>query len=49
MTYLTGDKSLQAEIGVKRLGAVAIIYKPSETARLFSASTTSPPQRSQSI
>ncbi len=26
--YLTGDKSIHTEIGVKRLGAFAVVYKP---------------------
>ncbi len=33
--YLTGDKSMRAEIGAKRLGAFAIIYKPFDFSRLL--------------
>ena len=33
--YLTGDKSLRAELGVKRLGAFAVVYKPFEFDKLL--------------
>ena len=33
--YLTGDKSIRAEIGVKRLGAFAVVYKPFDYSKLL--------------
>ena len=33
--YLTGDRSMRAELGVKRLGAFAIIYKPFDLSKLL--------------
>ena len=33
--YLTGDKSMCAEIGVKQLGAFAIFYKPFDFSKLL--------------
>jgi len=33
--YLTGDRSMRAELGVKRLGAFAIIYKPFDFSKLL--------------
>ena len=33
--YLTGDRSLRAELSVKRIGAFAVIYKPFDMNRLL--------------
>ena len=33
--YLTGDKSIRAELGAKRLGARALIYKPFDFSTLL--------------
>ena len=33
--YLTGDRSIRAEVGVKRLGAFAIVYKPFDFSKLL--------------
>jgi DNA-binding response OmpR family regulator len=33
--YLTGDKSIRAELGAKRLGARAVIYKPFDFSNLL--------------
>jgi len=35
VVYLTGDKSIRAEIGVKRLGAFAVVYKPFDYSKLL--------------
>ena len=35
VVYLTGDRSVRAEIGVKRLGAFAIVYKPFDFSKLL--------------
>ncbi|KKL09354.1 hypothetical protein LCGC14_2566680 [marine sediment metagenome] len=33
--YLTGDRSMRAEVGIKRLGAFAIVYKPYDFSKLL--------------